>query len=296
MRARDRAAGRGHAVHPARARHRDGGRRDIQHVRREAHQRRLRHAQRRPRRHRRVGRGGRGLSRAHEAHPQETLALGPGAPGMRAAALEHAREASAQAPRPEGAPGVRHPGAARYELHVGPRRASARKAARRAHEPAVFAPVARMPRPQPAHHRPSGRARGASVLPLREHGRLRAASARGSERPDRHLHQDHAVPPGQPVASRRSAHRRSRERQGGHGAVRAARPLRREQQHRVVAALRAGRLQGDLRLSRLQGALENLLHHAPDRLRAAAHHTAGHRQLQREDGKALHRPVVHHRR
>ena len=30
--------------------------------------------------------------------------------------------------------------------------------------------------------------------------------------------------------------------------------------------------------------------------RPAAHHAAGHRQLQREDGEALHRPVVHHRR
>ena len=56
----------------------------------------------------------------------------------------------------------------------------------------------------------------------------------------------------------------------------------------------AGGLQRHLRLPRLQGALEDLLHHAPDRKRPAAHHAAGHRQLQREDGEALHRLLVHH--
>ncbi|MFR3092733.1 MAG: hypothetical protein ACLTMP_14220, partial [Eggerthella lenta] len=49
---RDRAAGRRTAVHPAGARHRDGGARDILHVHREAHERHLRHPQRRPRCHR----------------------------------------------------------------------------------------------------------------------------------------------------------------------------------------------------------------------------------------------------
>ena len=114
--------------------------------------------------------------------------------------------------------------------------------------------------------------------------------------PSRHLHQDHAVPPGAPVAPGRGAHRRRRERQAGHGAVRAARPLRRVEQHRVVAALRGSRLQRHLRLPRFQGAQQDLLHHAPNRERPAAHHAAGHGQLQREDGEALHRPQLHHRR
>ena len=108
--------------------------------------------------------------------------------------------------------------------------------------------------------------------------------------PRGHLHQDHAVPSGQPVAPRRGADPRRRERQAGHRPVRAACPLRREQQHRVVAALRGGRLQRHLRLPRLQGAQQDLLHHAPDRQRAAVHHPARHGQLQREDGQALHRP------
>ena len=64
----------------------------------------------------------------------------------------------------------------------------------------------------------------------------------------------------------------------------------------MVAALRGGRLQRHLRLPRLQGAQQNLLHHAPNRQRPAVHHAAGHGQLQREDGEALHRPELHHRR
>ena len=40
----------------------------------------------------------------------------------------------------------------------------------------------------------------------------------------------------------------------------------------------------------LQGAQQDLLHHAPNRERPAVHHAAGHGQLQREDRQALHRP------
>ncbi len=134
------------------------------------------------------------------------------------------------------------------------------------------------------------------VLPLPVHGRLRAAFARGLGGSGRRFHQDHAVPPGEPVASGRGAHQRRRERQGGHGAVRAARPLRRVQQHRMVPALRGRRLPRHLRLPQLQGALEDLHHHAPNGKRPAAHHPAGHGQLQREDGEALHRLLVHHLR
>ena len=156
--------------------------------------------------------------------------------------------------------------------------------------------MAGVPGPHPLHHQPGFRARGALVLPLRVDGRLRAASARGRKRPERHLHQDHPVPPGQPVALGRGADRRRGKRQAGHGAVRAARPLRRVEQHRVVAALRGSRLQRHLRFPRLQGAQQDLLHHAPNRTWPAAHHAAWHGQLQREDGQALHRPVVHHGR
>ena len=86
------------AVRPAGARHRDGGGRDILHVHREAHERHLRHPQRRPRCHRGLRRGRRGLPRAHEAHPEEALPPGPRAPGERAAAVDHAGEAAAGAP------------------------------------------------------------------------------------------------------------------------------------------------------------------------------------------------------
>ena len=76
---------------------------------------------------------------------------------------------------------------------------------------APFAPaVARLARPAAPHHRPGGRARGAALLPLREHGPVRAAAARGGARPGRRLHQDHAVPAGAPVASGRGPHRRRR--------------------------------------------------------------------------------------
>ena len=237
MPARDRAAGRRTAVHPAGARHRDGGERDILHVRHQAHERHLRHPQRRPRRHRGHRRERRGLPRAHEAHPQEALPPGSRAARKRAPAVPHPGEAAAQALEPQAVPSLRHQGSARHELHVRPGRPPARGPARRADEHAVHAAVAGLPRPQPPHHRPGDREGSAAVVPLREHGRLRAAAARGRERRVGHLHQDHAVPPGQPVASGRGAHRRGRERQGSDRPVRAARPLRREQQHRVVAAL-----------------------------------------------------------
>ena len=61
-------------------------------------------------------------------------------------------------------------------------------------------------------------------------------------------------------------------------------------------ALRGRWLPRHLRLPQLQGALEDLHHHAPDGKRPAAHHPAGHGQLQREDGEALHRLLVHHLR
>ena len=118
--ARHRASGARAAVHPARACHRDGRRRDILDVRRQAHQRHLRHAQRRPRRHRRHRRERRGLPRPHEAHPEETRALGAREAGKRAPALVDGGEAAAQAPEPEAAPDVLHLGSAGHELHVRP--------------------------------------------------------------------------------------------------------------------------------------------------------------------------------
>jgi polyphosphate kinase len=114
--------------------------------------------------------------------------------------------------------------------------------------------------------------------------------------PRRRVDQDHPLPPGEPLAPGRGPDRRRRSRQGGHGPLRAARPLRRKQQHPVVAALRGSRRQRHLRLPRLQGPQQDLLHHAPDRKRPAAHHPAGHRQLQREDRQALHRLQLHHHR
>ena len=130
MRARHRAAGPRPAVHPAGARHRDGGARDILHVHRQAHQRHLRHAQRRPGCHRRLRRGRRGLPRAHEAHPEEALAPGPGAAGKRAQAVQHGRAAADEAAEPQGAPDVRDLGAARHELHLRAGGPPARKEAR----------------------------------------------------------------------------------------------------------------------------------------------------------------------
>ena len=92
--------------------------RDILHVHRQAHQRHLRHAQRRPGCHRRLRRSRRGLPRAHEAHPEEALAPGPGAAGKRAQAVQYGRAAADEAAEPQRAPDVRDLGAARHELHL----------------------------------------------------------------------------------------------------------------------------------------------------------------------------------
>ena len=138
------------AVRPAGARHRDGGGRDILHVHREAHERHLRHPQRRPRCHRGLRRGRRGLPRAHEAHPEEALAPGPRAPGKRAAAVDHAGEAAAEAPEPQGRTrrsSTSVPLDMGYTFALAARLPA--KRARGAHERAVHAAVAGVPRPQP---------------------------------------------------------------------------------------------------------------------------------------------------
>ena len=101
------------------ARHRDVRRRGLLNVHRQAHQRHLRDAQRRPGCHGRRRGAGRGLPRAHEAHPEEAQPPGPGAPGKRAAALAHGEGASAGEAGPGGAPAVRHPRAAEHGLHLG---------------------------------------------------------------------------------------------------------------------------------------------------------------------------------
>ena len=64
----------------------------------------------------------------------------------------------------------------------------------------------------------------------------------------------------------------------------------------MVAALRAGRVPCNLRLPRLQGAFQDLLHNAAHARGREAHHAARHGQLQREDGQALHRSQLHHHR
>ena len=143
-----RAARRRAAVHPGGARHRDVRRRGLLDVHRQAHQHHLRDPQRRFGCHGRRRRAGRGLPRAHEAHPEEAQPPGAGAPGKRAAALAHGEGASAGEVGPGRAPAVRHPRAAEHGLHLGvgqssrpPRRAprSPRRRSRLSGPPASIA-------------------------------------------------------------------------------------------------------------------------------------------------------------
>lgn len=123
-------------------------RRGLLDVHRQAHQHHLRDPQRRFGCHGRRRRAGRGLPRAHEAHPEEAQPPGAGAPGKRAAALAHGEGASAGEVGPGRAPAVRHPRAAEHGLAPGgwavvcpPRRAprSPRRRSRLSGPPASIA-------------------------------------------------------------------------------------------------------------------------------------------------------------
>ena len=298
---------------PVRARHQAAGRvacqfillehavemtaaRGVQHVHRQAHQRHLRHAQRRPGRH---GEAPTSPDEDYREHMKRILKkrgrLAPVRLESRAPAVQRAAGASAGSSlnlKPSTRPFVTTR-AAEHGLTPGALAAAcpSRKRAALSQSPVH----ARSGRPALTASAPSSNrcasARCCCQLPLRVHGRVRAASARGRGRPRRHLHQDHAVPPGDasrtwprrssppPRPARRSRRCSSCAHASTSPTTSSGRSASRQAGCNVIYGFRDYKVH-----------CEDLLHHAPDRKRPAAHHAAGHGQLQREDGEALHRP------
>ena len=135
-------------------------------------------------------------------------------------------------------------------------------------------------------HHPRRRRAAASSVRLVQ--RRRGAGAERGRRSRRHRHQADALSHRAGLGGGRGAGARGREREAGHGRRGGAGALRRGAQHRLGAAARGVGRAGGVRPGGHQDAREGAAGHPPRRRRAAPLRPPLHRQLQREDGAALH--------